>query len=211
MTVKKQVTIEQIRNLHQYRNKTDEELERIHHTIIHGDFDDRMGAIAESFKEDYDLSNMTANDKLALTELSRIFVLLDDMERALKKGLNEDHTDWPMFEKINRIAASLRDDASKIQRDLNITRKSRQESEGQTVTDFIKDLKVRARSFLNQQLLEIYCPKCNMLLAKVWFLYPSEDNVINLICGRDGCGYKFSVSISDFIKGKNIENIGPPR
>jgi len=210
MKAKKQMTIEQLRNLHQYRNKTEEELEKIQHTIMHGDFDERMQDILASFEEDYDLSNMTANDKLALTETTRIFVLLSDMEAALKRELNEGETDWTRFEKINKIAASLRGDVSKLQQDLNITRKSRESSEGQSVTDFIIDLKTRAKSFLADRLCEVYCPKCGMLLSKVWFLYKETDNKLELICGRESCGHKFSVTNADFTNNKNLEGIGPP-
>ena len=210
MKKKKQMTIAQLRNLPQYKGKTEEELERIQHIIFHGDFDERVKDVFASFEEDYDLSDMTANDKLALTETARIFVLLDDMEKALKRELGEGETDWIRFEKINKIAATLRDDVSKLQRDLNITRKSRQDSEGQTVADFIIDLKVRAKSFLSDRLCEVYCPKCNMLLAKVWFLYKDADNKLELICGRENCGHKFSVAQADFINNKNLKSIGPP-
>lgn len=210
MKKKKQMTIAQLRNLPQYKGKSEEELERIQHIIFHGDFDERVKDVFASFEEDYDLSDMTANDKLALTETARIFVLLDDMEKALKRELGEGETDWIRFEKINKIAATLRDDVSKLQRDLNITRKSRQDSEGQTVADFIIDLKVRAKSFLSDRLCEVYCPKCNMLLAKVWFLYKDADNKLELICGRENCGYKFSVTQADFINNKNLKSIGPP-
>lgn len=210
MPVKKQMSISQLRNLYQYRDKTDEELGKIQHRIIHGDFDERMEEVIASFGEDYDLSNMTANDKLALTEIARIFVLLGDMEASLKQEMNRDKTDWVLFEKMNRIAASLRDDVSKLQRDLNITRKARQDSEGQTVIDFIADLKGRAKAFLADRLCEVYCPKCNMLLAKVWFLYKEQANSLQLTCGRESCGHKFTVTASDFTKNKNIEGIGPP-
>jgi len=204
------MTIAQLRNLPQYKGKSDEELEKIQHTIFHGDFDERVKDIFASFKEDYDLSDMTANDKLALTEIARIFTLLDDMEKALKEELNEGETNWIRFEKINKIAATLRDDVSKLQRDLSITRKSRQDSEGQSVTDFIIDLKARAKSFLSDRLCEVYCPKCKMLLAKVWFLYKDSDNNLTLTCGRENCGHTFTVTNSDFTKNKNIKDIGPP-
>lgn len=204
------MTLAQLRNLPQYKGKTDEELEQIQHTIFHGDFDERVKDIFTSFEEDYDLSNMTANDKLALTETARIFVLLDDMEAALKRELNEGETDWLRFEKINKIAATLRGDVSKLQQDLNITRKSRQDSEGQTVVDFIIDLKERAKTFLADRLCEIYCPECKMLLAKVWFLYKDTENTLELTCGREDCGHKFSVTNADFVNNKNLKDIGPP-
>ena len=187
MKKKKQMTMAQLRNLPQYKGKTEEELERIQHIIFHGDFDERVKDVFTSFEDDYDLSDMTANDKLSLTETARIFVLLDDMEKALKRELNEGETDWIRFEKINKIAATLRDDVSKLQRDLSITRKSRQDSEGQSVADFVMDLKVRAKSFLADRLCEVYCPKCSMLIAKVWFLYKEADNSLSLTCSRENC------------------------
>jgi len=203
-------SLAQIRNLTQYRDLSDEELKKVHYRLIHGDFEERIKKVAESFEEDYDLSDMTANDRLSLNELARIFVLLDDMEKALKDEVELSEPNWARFGKINKIAAQLRDDASKLQKDLNITRKARQETGAQTVVDFIKDLKARAKHFMDNMLYEIYCPKCKMLLAKVWCTYPKENNVLELVCGREGCGYKFSVNIADLPGKKNLKDTGPP-
>jgi len=132
------------------------------------------------------------------------------MESALKKELNEEDTNWPTFEKINKQCSQLRNDVSKLQQDLNITRKSRQDSEGQSVTDFVIDLKARAKSFLADRLCEVYCPECKMLIAKVWFLYKDADNSLRLICGRENCGHDFTVTSADFAKNKNLKDLGPP-
>jgi len=198
-----------LRNLPQYKNLSEEELLAVQEKIEHGDADFRVDQVLEGFEKDFDLSNMTVNDQLALQELARIFVNLDSIKESIQQSIH-DESDWLNVERLNKIASMLRDDASKLQRDLNITRKARQDSEGGSVVDFIEELKKRAKHFLAERLNEIYCPKCNMLLAKVWVLYPDQDNELNLICGRDGCGYKSKVILKELEDGKNIK-VGPPR
>lgn len=202
-------SIAQLRNLPQYKGMTDEELEKVRHTIAHGNVEERIEKIIVSFEKDYDLIDMAANDLLSLQELAKIFVLLEDIAEELRKELKKEHTDWLVFEKINRVSNQLRDDASKLQRDLGITRKVRQDSGSQSVVEFIEDLKKRAKHFLVERLFEVYCPKCKMLLAKVWFLYPGGNNRMRLQCGK--CHHKFSVVSQDLLanRNKNIE-AGPP-
>ena len=206
---KKNMTVAQIRNLPQYRNLSVEELEQVLDTILNGNAAERAERNIERFESDYDLSEMTANDKLTLLELARIFVTLEDIEASLQSVLNSDPVDWSTFEQINKVASGLRNDASKFQKDLNITRKARQDSGGQTVVDFIEDIKLRAKGFLDTRLAEVYCPNCNMLLAKVWVLYPDKKNKFTFVCGRRGCRHKFSVTSAELKTGKNIE-VGPP-
>ena len=198
-----------LRNLPQYKNLSEEELLAVQEKIEHGDADFRVDKVLAQFEKDFDLSNMTVNDQLALQELARIFVNLDSIKESIQQTIHNG-SDWQAVERQNKVASTLRDDASKLQRDLNITRKARQDSEGQSVVDFIEDLKKRAKQFLAERLNEIYCPKCNMLLAKVWVLYPEQDNELNLVCDRDGCGYKFKVALKELEGGKNIE-VGPPK
>jgi len=208
---KKAMSIAQLRNLPQYKGMDDEELERIRSRILLGGFDDQIEDHIKSFQRDYDLTDMSANDKLSLLELARVFVLLEELDKRLNSELNSKHPDWVAVEKINRVIAQLRSDASTLQKDLNITRRARQDSKGQSVVDFIEDLKKRGKLFLKDRLAEIYCPKCKMLLCKVWFLYPDDDQKITLVCKRDSCGYKFTVKPSDYANNRNKNiNAGPP-
>jgi hypothetical protein len=209
---KKQMSLAQLKNLPQYQGKTDEELERIRDRIIYGDTDTQVEAVIKSFEEDYDLSGMTANDKLALLELARIFVSLDRIQENIDAELEADDPNVVRFEKLTKIASQMRVDASKLQHDLNITRRARQDAGGQTVPEFLSELQQRAKQFLADRLCEIYCPECNMLLAKVWFLYGEKDNTIKLACGREGCENIFEVTSCELLenKGKNVK-VGPPR
>jgi RNase P subunit RPR2 len=199
------MTITQLKNLPQYRDKSDEELIEIRDKILSGTMEGRIEKIIESFKDDYDLSDMTGNDRLALNELARTFILLEDTWQALNDAREEG--DWSLYGAINREAHRLRDDISTLQKDLSIARRSRQESGQRSVVDFIEDIKTRAKSFIDSRLKEIYCPECKMLLAKAWFLYPDESNELALLCGR--CGKAFKLESSDLESGKNL-SAGPP-
>lgn len=204
---KKQMTAAQLANLPQYKGLSEKELEKVRDRILSGDTG-KIDEILNSFEKDYDLSNMTANDMLALRELARIFAALGIVENKIKDVLSEGE-DVSTFERLNKVASQLRSDASSIQKDLNITRKARQDAGGQSVVEFIEELKKRAQLFLKDRLVEIYCPKCKMLLCKVWFLYPEQPNEMTMICGRERCGHKFSLKSGSLVLNKNIK-AGPP-
>jgi len=61
----------------------------------------------------------------------------------------------------------------------------------------------------------IFCPKCKMLLATVWTLYPEEPrNKIRVVCNRvldngEKCGEKVLVGTKEMLEGRgvNIEDV----
>lgn len=203
------MTLTQIANLPQYKDLSEAELIKARDRILFGNFEERVDDIVTSFEEDYDITDIAANDRLSLESLAKVFLLLEKVDKALQGQISEENTDWAAFEKMNRAAAQLRDDVSQLQRDLNVTRKARAGYGDTSVVEFISDLKERAKHFLADRLCEIYCPKCKMLLAKVWFLFPQEDNEISLVCGRDSCKNRFTFNSKDFVNNKNID-AGPP-
>ena len=206
---KRKRSIGQLRNLPQYKNKTDEELLEIQNRIEHGDLDEQVEKVIETFKKDYDLSDMTANYVLSLNELAKVSILLRDIAKLLHLEITDSDVDWTSVDRMNRIASSLRDDASKLQRDLDITRKARQGSGSTGVVDFIEDLKKRAKKFLDDRLASIYCPKCNMLVCKVWFLDPQNKNSVRIHCSRQRCRHQFTVKSTELTQLKN-KKVGPP-
>lgn len=202
---KKKMTPEQLKNLPQYRNKSYEELEIIAEDINRGSTQGRIESVIDRFKEDFDLSDMTANDHLALDALARAFILSEDLARDLNIAREEER--YKDFGSINRELHRVHQDISTFQDDLNITRKARQDTGEHSVVEFIEDLKSRGKKFLKERLSEIYCPQCNMLIAKVWFLYPKQNNEMKLVCEK--CGKITKLKSSDIEVNKNVE-VGPP-
>lgn len=210
---KRIMSLSQIRNLPQYRGFTEEELSEVLNDINTGGIKSKIKKEIERFEKDYDLSDMTANDMSSLEELARINILLEEIDAEVREALREG--DWNTFEKINRVATGLRADASRIQNDLNITRKARHGQGDGSPVEFIEEIKKRAKNFLQQRLKEIYCPLCGILVAKVWWLYEDDRQEIRCICNRLSEGfhiepYEFTVNISGFNDiNKNVD-FGPP-
>lgn len=212
---KKQMTVAQLRNLPQYRNLSDEELKKVQEEILRGSTEERKREVLERLKIDYDLSDMNENDRLSLDNLAQIFVRLDDLERTIDELLNDGN--YMDADRLNKMSASLRRDASQIQQDLAITRKARKGDKEEDLVTYIADLKTRAKKFLEERLSYIYCPECKMLLANTWFLYPGANNAIKITCNRvindegDICGKTFQVKSKELLDNNNcnIEGMLP--
>jgi len=167
----------------------------------------RMQEVLNSFKRDYDLSDMNANDELLLDNLARIFARLETIEVRIDKSDSVSDLD-----RLTRIAERLRGDASRIQNDLSITRRQRKGEKEEDLVTYITDIKIRAKKMLNERLSYVYCPKCKMLLATVWFLYPDEKrNAVRIKCGRvidsdEGiiCNHDFAVTSQELKENKNM-------
>lgn len=173
---------------------------------------ERAQAVYNKLAEDYDLTDLNENDRLALRDWCIIMVRIEDLEKEVSSIMVNDTSDdkWITIEKINRILSSLRESASKHQTDLSITRKARKGDNETSVAAFIEDVTTRARHLLDERLSYIYCPKCRELLANVWFLYPdvSGGNSITLTCGRTTdrgkiCGHRFTVTSHELAENGN--------
>jgi hypothetical protein len=161
--------------------------------------------VLKQFEKDYDLSDMNANDELSLDNLARIFARLEKYE-----GMLDEAKDVTEIDRLTRITERLRNDASKIQTDLGITRKQRKSEKEANLQLYIDDIKWRAAVMLKDRLNYVYCPKCHMLLANIWFLYPDKDeNVLRLRCDRtlddsgEKCDNVFTVSSQELRDNKN--------
>ena len=161
--------------------------------------------VLNQFEEDYDLSDMNANDELALDNLAKIFVRLAKYEVRLDEA--DDIAD---IDRLTRITERLRSDASKIQTDLGITRRQRKSEKEANLQTYIDDIKYRAAVMLKDRLSYVYCPECHMLLCNVWFLYPDEEeNVLRLRCNRTlddtgkRCNHVFTVASAELRDNKN--------
>ena len=197
-------TKKQLRNLPQYKDKTDAELDAIVY-VIENPKETRIASKMAAFEKDYDLTDMSANDLMALEELAKVFVRLDAIDTHMDKFILSDDMDILVYERLARIASQLRGDASTIQKDLDITRKARSASGASSVTDTVEELLSRAGKFVEDRLVCVYCPECKMLLSKFWVLYKDAPYKLQFACGRDECGRKFEVTEKDIADLRNLE------
>lgn len=212
------------RHLKQFRDLSDDEFEKRMAQKALGlslseEFEKKITAKLKEFEEDYDLSDLKINDRDTLRALIQAQLSLEHYEQERFKltlaGLNQEVVF--AIDKLQKIMSDLRTDISKLQNDLNITRKVRKSDQDVSVMAYIDGLKEKAKKFAEAKMSYIFCPKCNMLLGSVWTLYPHNDrNKIALVCERalpDGskCGEKVVVSTADLMKnrGTNKPEITP--
>lgn len=204
----------QLKNLPQYRNKTKEELEEISENLYYGNTEARVQETLDTIINDYDVSDLNANDEMSLQNLAQIFVRLDHVERLIDAAMTS--RDSIEVQRLNNIASVLRKDASQLQGDLNITRRARKGDDDLNVLDQWEDLKRRATKHMESRLAYVFCPTCKMLVANIWCLDWEANNVLRFHCTRvvdrdsgTTCDTKFRVTSKELRenKHKNIESV----
>ncbi len=215
-----------LRNLPQYRNLSEDEFKKVISGMeskelglgISKVFEERIAEELKKFEEDYDLSDMKINDRAVLRGLVQSIISLEDYEQMLFKiraeGINPESA--LAIQKLQNVMSELRTDISRMQNDLNITRKHRKSDQEQSVLAYIESLKEKARKFLSARQQYYICPKCSTLCGTAWFLWPQEKNEIILICkqkDKDGnpCNTKFKVNSKEVLnnKGSNRPEVLP--
>jgi hypothetical protein len=203
-----------LRNLVQYRDKTDEEFDEIFENYSmqeedNQDIELRIEEVMNNFSLNYDLRDMNANDTLSLRELAKTFVLLDNLGK-IEQRLLEDGA-IAQLRAVSSIKKEYLENASKLQSDLNIKRQQRQNETGENLADYLPSIQKRAKVFYSQRLAYIYCPECKMLCGNAWFTDWQIYNELMFTCPREDCGNKFKVSSQYLAEhgNKNVEGVLP--
>lgn len=211
-----------LKNLPSMKNKTPEELQELYRQKIEEkmkqeSWEEAKEKIMQEYANNYDLDDLKPNDLASLESLIHATIMLRTYESQMRE-ISSDGTNYeniPIIEKLGKVCSELRSDISKLQDDLKITRKTRKNDKEESVLTFIDGLKEKARKFYTAKTQWIFCPKCGMLLANVWWLYPnSKSNKIFLRCQRempDGqvCGQEIMISAKELTElgGTNKQDI----
>jgi len=216
-----------LRNLPQYKDMPEPELDAlIENKLLNlrtiDEFEERIDDKLDEFGEDYDLDDLKVNDMLTLRALAQAYIKLEDLENydydlRTNKDLKLD--DMLDMDKLNNMMSKLRGDISKMQEDLQITKKARKGDTEATVLSELERLKKAASDFYEERMFYVWCDKCKMLLFTGWFLYPDESqNKITLKCNRripindeefEICGHKLTITSKELLakRGVNIDEI----
>ena len=208
------------RNLKQFKNLTDNQFEeRMEKKVLNVQtseaFEKRISKKWAEFENDYDLSDLKINDRDSLRALIQMQLTYEDYEQHMYQLRSEGISEASVFsnEKIGKFMSDLRSDISKVQNDLNITRKVRKSDKDISTLASIEDLKQKAKIFYESKMSYIFCDKCNMLLATVWTLYPEEErNKMVFICNRvlpDGskCGHRTVIDTKTLLENRGTNKI----
>lgn len=209
-----------MRNLVQYKDKTDEEFDQIFEdkyggtentlTLSADEKEEMIKRKIEALGKDYDLSDMKVNDLAQLRNYASVTIQLEDVETEIAEIIDEGITQSNIatFEKLNSVASKLRGDVSSIFQDLGINRKHRKSQNEQSVIDAITDIKRRAKKFIEGKMVYVFCPECRMLLATAWVHY-KEPKASLLTCECQHCSHKVTVDLGSLYETnhKNLEDV----
>lgn len=218
------------RGLKQFKDMTDDEFQAYWEAqdkvstvtvpaVPHVDFEARIQEKLAGFDADYDLSDMKFNDKETLRALCQAMIQLEDLEqysyiiRNAEQGI--DLNNLTLLDKVAQQMSRTRLDMLKLQEDLKISRKVRQLDKNISAIAELDTLQQKAKSFYEQKMIYIFCPKCKMLLSTAWFLFNDADNVMRFECQRivdtgEKCGHVFDVKSKDVFKqGSNTPEVMP--
>lgn len=188
-------------------------------TISPIDFEKRIDEKLAGFEADYDLSDMKFNDKETLRGLCQALIQMEDLEQVSYGIRNEASgihlNNLTLLDKIAQQLSRTRLDMLKMQEELKISRKVRQLDKNISAIAELEMLKQKAKTFYEQKMIYIFCPKCKMLLATSWFLFNDAENVTRLECHRildtgELCGHTFDVKSKDmYEQGSNTPEVMP--
>lgn len=208
-----------LRNLKQYQNKSEIELDKIFQDIESGNrfskqFEEQIEEHLKRFEEDYDLSDLKVNDKTTLRALIQSVMSLEKFEQMAFKVQSilssPEHATAGLaeLERLNRIMTVIRSDISRMQEDLKITRKIRKSDREESVIAYIDNIKARSKKFLESRYGRVFCPNCHMLIGSVWA--KETDNTNNkfwFYCKR--CDERVIITFPELVKKgfKNVDNV----
>jgi len=151
--------------------------------------------------DEYDLSDLAANDRRQLEELASANAQAAYFNMLLEEESQKESVDIKKLKDLQILLTGNRKDISTIQSDLKIDRKNR-EKKTESIPEYIKDLKDRGLKFLAARMSYIYCPKCKFLVGNMWLYKYSMGSKFKFIC--PSCENSFIVADSDLEQRKNV-------
>lgn len=161
----------------------------------------------EQLQDEYDLSELAANDLLQLNNLAEAMASLDMYNEMLDDELSKEERNIRNISDIQKLITEANKNISLISTQLKIDRKSR-EKQTESVPDYIRDLKERAKIFLKDRMYYLYCTKCKTLLISMWVLDINSGHKFKVTCIN--CKNNFIVNGSDLEFHKNVPDVIVP-
>ncbi len=141
---------------------------------------------------DFKIIDLNSNDEQLLDNLASAMVLLEQHERQISKLLeilNEDPANGNIIlalQRLNESASKLRNDISKFQNDLGITRRQRSSKEGEEdIYSLIQKVRKAAKIYAEYKTVLVFCDECNILIGQVWWKSgKKEGNGAQFVCPK---------------------------
>lgn len=146
----------------------------------------RFSDILQEYSEKYDLATLSSpNDRANLEALINNQIIIESLQAKVQELIEDDPVS--NIDIIQRLSTSLRDSIERnlqLERALALDRKTRNSSSAESVADYIVSLKQTAQEFLEKRLVKLYCPNCQILLARFSIMHDHSPFELRVKCNQ---------------------------
>jgi hypothetical protein len=146
----------------------------------------RFDDILQEYSSKYDLATLSSpNDRANLDALINNQIIIESLQAKVQELIEDDPVS--NIEIIQRLSSSLRDSIERnlqLERALALDRKTRNSSSTESVADYIVSLKQTAQDFLEKRLVKLYCPNCQILLARFSIVHDHSPFELRVKCNQ---------------------------
>jgi hypothetical protein len=120
------------------------------------------------------------------------------LERADEVIMEEQSTKTPdhrVLKGLGDFQRSIQMNINELQDKLGISRKQRKEKQNDDITQYVKALQQKAKTFWAGKTVPVRCEKCKIELARYWINFPDKVKSINfeVICEKCNAGVSYTV------------------
>ena len=140
------------------------------------------------FEEEFDLTTINnANDRSNLNQFITNLLLIDNWQEEIKQLTEAGASDNIII--IKKLSDAARDLAATnvtLERQLGIDRKSRKKDNSVSTAEYITYLQDNAKAFLDQRLVKVMCPECNVMVFRFSPVHEHTAFRIGVECSQCG-------------------------
>lgn len=129
----------------------------------------RFDVILAEYRKKYDIDSLSSpNDSANLTALIQNQVAIETLQAELHTLIESGATaNIRTIDQVSETINKIVERSLQLERALALDRKTRKTSEAASVIDYLTELKIMAREFVDQQLIKVTCPTCKILVGRI--------------------------------------------
>lgn len=133
--------------------------------------------ILSDYREKYDVDRLeNPNDLANLHSMIRNQLIMEKLQTRLDDLAKNEEFDSMELKKLLDGIRSLSETNVQLEKTLGIDRKTRKNEQAQSFPDYLKELKVLGREFIESRLTKVFCKNgCSIMLGRVSSAYDTNE------------------------------------
>lgn len=136
------------------------------------DYTKKYNAKFKQLKDEYALDMNDSNDVDNLRTLVRLTMQAEDIDQKIRTASSVSYVDDKALKGLGDFQRSVIMSINDLQDKLGINRKVRKEKQFDDIPQYLKEIRLKARSKWERSTTAVTCPKCHIELARYWLNFP---------------------------------------